>query len=430
MDLSDPWQLAALASIPIFASLIGYGTNVLAIQMTFLPLEYIGCYEAAFRKCGFSLGWQGIIPANAAKIAEKAVTIITTRLLSVDEVFSRLDATRIAQLTRKPLAAALERVLERVAVNYAHDVWESLPLLARHELVEKACDLAEPAIGAMVDDLRRSVHEVLDLHELAVQKLLEDPTLMNEIFKRCGEAEFRFIERSGFYFGFLLGIAQAAVWYVLLGVRESLADPAQLPLWWFLPAAGAVCGYITNALALYVIFNPIEPRVVCSCFTLHGLFLQRQAEVSEAFAQICASRVVTASHCWEHILHGQRRERFNAIVRHNVAHAIDAQVGVLRPLVPLLVGSANFHGAKMMAAEMMVEEMPRCLRATYAYTEEAMGMEPLLSSRMRVLPSADFERVLHPAFEEDEWKLIAIGGLLGLVVGVFQLLVIFKDALL
>ena len=31
---------------------------------------------------------------------------------------------------------------------------------------------------------------------------------MNEIFQRCGEEEFRFIERSGFYFGFLLGVAQ------------------------------------------------------------------------------------------------------------------------------------------------------------------------------------------------------------------------------
>ena len=30
------------ASIPVVASLIGYGTNVLAIQMTFLPLEYFG----------------------------------------------------------------------------------------------------------------------------------------------------------------------------------------------------------------------------------------------------------------------------------------------------------------------------------------------------------------------------------------------------
>ena len=41
--------------------------------------------------------------------------------------------------------------------------------------------------------------------------------------------------------------------------------------------------------------------------------------------------------------------------------------------------------------------------------------------------SAKFERVLHPAFEEDEWKLIGVGGLLGLAVGVFQLAFVFGD---
>ena len=41
------------------------------------------------------------------------------------------------------------------------------------------------------------------------------------------------------------------------------------------------------------------------------------------------------------------------------------------------------------------------------------------------LPSAEFEGVLHPVFEEDEWKLIAVGGLLGMWVGIFQALFVF-----
>lgn len=32
-------------------------------------------------------------------------------------------------------------------------------------------------------------------------------------------------------------------------------------LWWFLPAAGAVCGYITNFLALWLIFKPSNGRI-------------------------------------------------------------------------------------------------------------------------------------------------------------------------
>lgn len=44
---------------------------------------------------------------------------------------------------------------------------------------------------------------------------------------------------------------------------------------------------------------------------------------------------------------------------------------------------------------------------------------------MQALSSAEFEGVLHPVFEEDEWKLILVGGALGAAVGVFQLYVLF-----
>ena len=43
------------------------------------------------------------------------------------------------------------------------------------------------------------------------------------------------------------------------------------------------------------------------------------------------------------------------------------------------------------------------------------------------LPSAEFEGVLHPVFEEDEWKLIAVGGLLGMWVGIFQAIFVFSE---
>ena len=41
---------------------------------------------------------------------------------------------------------------------------------------------------------------------------------------------------------------------------------------------------------------------------------------------------------------------------------------------------------------------------------------------MEVLPSAEFEGVLHPVFKEDEIKLIVVGGVLGMGVGFLQLL--------
>jgi hypothetical protein len=73
--------------------------------------------------------------------------------------------------------------------------------------------------------------------------------------------------------------------------------------WWVLPAAGFVVGFATNYLALLFIFKPIEPTKVL-CFTMHGAFLRRQAEVSEKFAELLAQHFVNSSNMWEEILHG------------------------------------------------------------------------------------------------------------------------------
>ncbi len=54
------------------------------------------------------------------------------------------------------------------------------------------------------------------------------------------------------------------------------------------------------------------------------------------------------------------------------------------------------------------------------YADEALDISGTMCRAMQSLPSRDFERLLHPVFEEDEWKLILIGGVLGVVIGLLQ----------
>ena len=140
-------------------------------------------------------------------------------------------------------------------------------------------------------ELKGQIEEILDLEEFVVEKLTEDPELLGEIFKRCGEAEFRFIERSGLCFGFLLGLLQSLAWY---GLTASC-----YPKEFFLPAAGALCGYVTNWIAMFLIFKPIEPIRCCCCFTIHGLFLRRQRECRKSLRRsalgACSRRAIAGS---------------------------------------------------------------------------------------------------------------------------------------
>ena len=49
--------------------------------------------------------------------------------------------------------------------------------------------------------------------------------------------------------------------------------------------------------------------------------------------------------------------------------------------------------------------------------DRASLLETLLNERMASLPPEEFQDLLRPCFQEDEWKLILMGGVLGLLAG-------------
>ena len=79
------WQYL---SIPVIAALIGWSTNWLAIQMTFYPLEFVGRPPL--------LGWQGIIPSKARKMAAKSVDATIAKIGTVQEIFQQIDPQVLA----------------------------------------------------------------------------------------------------------------------------------------------------------------------------------------------------------------------------------------------------------------------------------------------------------------------------------------------
>jgi len=57
--------------------------------------------------------------------------------------------------------------------------------------------------------------------------------------------------------------------------------------------------------------------------------------------------------------------------------------------------------------------------------ERGRVLEKILSERMKALSSAEFQDMLRPAFQEDEWIFLVLGAVTGLLAGTLQLMVGF-----
>ena len=110
---------------------------------------------------------------------------------------------------------------------------------------------------------------------------------------------------------------------------------------------------------------------------------------------------------------------------------MDSVAGSARPMLQAFLkfrgGGWSFERVKDRVADIVVLELPGQIALIHDYTEEALDLETEVRTKMSALPSAEFEAVLHPVFEEDEIKLILVGAVLGVLVGCFQEFVMFAQ---
>lgn len=392
-----------LLSIPFISAVVGWSTNFLAVKMMFYPIEFVGIKPY--------LGWQGLIPSKRREMAEIEVELVLGKLLSVQELAERIDPDELTKAIHRRLKQTVRTIINDVMEESSPQLWASLPVHGKNLVYARVEADIPNVVRKMVSDFKHNIEEIVDIKELVVGQLVNAPELINEIFLKSGAKEFPFIEKSGFYFGFLFGLPTMVIWMFY-------------PIWWVLPLGGLVVGYATNWIALKIIFEPKHPIKFLG-FTIQGMFLKRQKEVSRVYADIIESKLMTSKNIMEIAVHGSGSSQLLELIELHVNDAIERYVAITQPYFALAVGSTSYFKMKALASQRIFNDSEKYLAYAYEYTNKALRIGDDLCERMQALPPEEFEGVLRPAYEADEWKLIVTGALLGAGAGFIQLYLVF-----
>jgi uncharacterized membrane protein YheB (UPF0754 family) len=400
--------LLRFASIPIIAGLVGWITNWVAIQLTFYPTRFIGLKPI--------FGWQGIIPSKARKMAEICVDSTLSRIGTVSEIIEQMDPHSIGEHILETLTPRVDELVDEIMLARHPTLWKNLPKQVKRLAYERVALELPQTIESLVDEISPKIETLFDLKEMIVEHLEKDKHLLNRLFLECGEQEFRFIIKSGLWFGFLFGLLQLGLWYLY-------------PNPWILPICGFLVGWATNWVALNMIFRPVEPKKVLG-LTLHGLFLKRQDEVSDTFCTLITDEILTVHQIANAMLSGPHASRTRGIIQRHFENLVDDAAGVIKPFAQMALGPDSFAQLKNDTGLKAINLSRETLQDPLFNQQRAQVVKGIMSERMKALPSKEFQDLLRPCFQEDELKLILIGGLLGAGAGLAQLIYVFGVSLL
>ena len=209
--------------IPLVGGLVGWFTNWLAVKMIMQPIHYVGWRP---------IGWQGIVPANAAKMARTLINNSLSKIVSQSELLERVNPDDLARLIQRRIDPHVEEIVDSMVekttlrgLHLTEYAWAMAPKKIKGMVYSAVKAKLPTIISNFIVDVRSEADGLMDINALITERLSRESELLVKLFTQACDKEFQFISRSGFSLGVPLGIPVIYIW-------------AAYPLWWVLRGLG------------------------------------------------------------------------------------------------------------------------------------------------------------------------------------------------
>jgi uncharacterized membrane protein YheB (UPF0754 family) len=411
-----------LITIPFFTGAIGWLINWTGLIMLFNPVRFHGRRIPGLAELSTLLprrlqevpgimqggiGWQGIVPARAAKMGSIAVDKAIAKLGTPADFYQQLEPDQIAEHIVTMFEPEIPEMVDSTMRREQPGMWQNVPPRAREAVYTRVQQQLPAIVRDITSEIGLHIDQLLDIKLMIVDHFEKNPALVNKIFRDTGKHELKMMVNFGFIFGFLLGIPVAIFTHFVTA-------------WWLLPILGVIVGWTTNLLGMWFIFEPPEPRKI-GPFTVHGLFVRRQPETAQVYARIIADDVVTLENIGNFLLEGPRADRTRQMLEEAMGPAIDRAAGPVRAAVRVAVGTREYDTIRDSVAQEAAGYTMTPFRDPEFSRRQSAKIRELIAVRTAELPPRDFIEMMRSAFKEDEWMLYLHGGVMGLAGGLIHL---------
>ena len=427
MFISRPDLWAILSIVPVTA-FVTWAHVWMALKMVFYPIHFWG-----FHLGPLPIGWQGIVPRKAGHISGIITDNTLSKLGSLQEFLAAMDPEEMAKIIGDHVIVDLESLIDEIMRERGATLWENLPYSIKRRVYAHAQQQIPEILNELVIELTYNVETLVDMRTMVVNKMENDRKLMVKMFQKVGQKEIDFIWHISALIGAFFGVFQMIV-YILIPDHRTV------------PIFAAIWGFLTNWIAIWMVFNPLEPHPIrypqifertknhkfpwikpvlprIGTYNIQGAFMKRQDEVSEVFSEVVTSELITLKSIMTEMMYGERHKKTHRIIKRHINGLLESPA--VRMALQLSLGPHEYAKLKtdLIARSIEITMVPVCDPEFNA--SRAKKIYTMFRDRIRMLTPKEFQNLLRPAFQEDEWILIVLGGVTGFAAGLIHLFLVF-----
>ncbi len=190
-----------------------------------------------------------------------------------------------------------------------------------------------------------------------------------------------------------------------------------LATWNGLPLLGGVIGYVTNRIAVKMIFRPINPRRILGV-RVQGLIGRRQDELADSIGNVVGSHLVLH----DDIVAAFQKIDFEAVLGEVLDSAVGPKIEELRslPLIGGFLTQDRIESIRSSLLEQVAANKDQILDRVESAIEEGLDIQELVREKVAAFPVEKLESLVLGVASRELRAIEALGLVLGAIIGVAQ----------
>lgn len=188
---------------------------------------------------------------------------------------------------------------------------------------------------------------------------------------------------------------------------------------YLLPFISAFIGWITNWVAIKMLFHPREEKRILG-IRVQGIFPKRQKQFAEKLGQLVARELISFEEISNKINSPSTVEKALPLVEQHVNQFIDTKLKEEIPLLSMFISGDTMTKIKRGIVQEVELMIPQLLGGMLTSIQQDLNVERMVIDKVNAFSSDKLEAILLDIMKREFKFVELIGAVLGFLIGLIQ----------
>ncbi len=189
-----------------------------------------------------------------------------------------------------------------------------------------------------------------------------------------------------------------------------------------LASVGALIGWMTNVIAIKLLFRPIEPvRIPVLGMTLQGLMPKRKQEIAKNIGETVEKELLSVEEILDRMIEGTDKSAVIEALKQRIVQLADLKVPVFVPTAMKSMIMKFIEDTIDENADEMINELSEKI---VHEASEKISVALIIEEKINAFPFEKLEEIILAIAKKELKHIEYLGGLIGFAIGLVQGLLI------